>query len=61
MGQAVVRELVNFDLVNDLDDVFELHRHREKLSDLPGWGDRSVSLSAPCPHSRFGISFSFLG
>lgn len=45
----MVKELVNFDLLNDVDDIFTLRDHAEELSDIPGWGDRSIQKCEDSP------------
>jgi DNA ligase (NAD+) len=44
LGPAIVKELMNYELLKDMEDVFELHKHREFLTDLPGWAERSVEV-----------------
>eukprot|EP01125_Pyxidicula_operculata_P011612 TRINITY_DN3809_c0_g1_i1.p1 TRINITY_DN3809_c0_g1~~TRINITY_DN3809_c0_g1_i1.p1 ORF type:complete len:463 (+),score=127.39 TRINITY_DN3809_c0_g1_i1:1014-2402(+) len=43
LGPAGVTELVNLGLVKSFDDVFELHKYKSELCDIPKWGAQKVT------------------
>lgn len=42
LGEAVVDQLVRLGFIQNCADLYELHRHRDRLVDLERWGEKSV-------------------
>lgn len=42
LGEAVIDKLVTHNFVKNIADLYELHKHKEKLVELERWGEKSV-------------------
>jgi DNA ligase (NAD+) len=42
LGEAAVEQLVQLKLVTNISDLYELHRHRQKLMAIDRWGEKST-------------------
>ena len=70
LGEAVINQLVELDLVHNVADLYTLHRHRNQLENLDRWGEKSTanlldgieaSKNRPFHHVVFAIGIRHVG
>lgn len=69
-GEKVVEKLVSMGYIKSIADIYELHKHKEKLTAIEGWGEKSIDnlLSAiensrenPLSRLLYALGIRFIG
>ncbi len=70
LGEKVVDKFVDLGFLNNIADIYDLHKHRDEIASLEGWGDKSAdnllqaigkSKEQPFHKVLYGIGIKFIG